>query len=290
MHRVVSRVDQLDGDLAGYKAGGYGGRRQREDGPGHVAQSEEKGPGQQDGEKEGQAEIAAQGKPVLPQEGAAPRFPAARLRRAGLAKRGPALREQPFKLRQPGVDQIIAHMCVEGHFRAAAAFLAFLRLPRRARLALGQREGGLRHVLFGQGVFSGQPFHHMAVVIAGVEIGTGIDARGIAAQDMLDHANFFHEVPPVLRPEQAQAGHAVADGDLIRGLLLRVELDELIDAQPGLGQKVLDPAEGQREGGVLALQPPRQFRDESARHGRFGGGQFQPRPRGRSCGPSPPSR
>src|SRR3546814_14126904 len=68
-----------------------------------------------------------------------------------------------------------------------------------------------------------QLFHHVAVAVAGGEIHRRVDAGRIFAQALLDQAAVLDEIAPVDRRQRAQAADAVADRDLIGGLLLRFQ-------------------------------------------------------------------
>ena len=59
-------------------------------------------------------------------------------------------------------------------------------------------------------------------------------------------------------------------GDLIGGLLMVLDLNQLFDGQAGLRELLLDPGQRQGQGRALALQPPRQLGDKGTRHGRAG--------------------
>ena len=154
------------------------------------------------------------------------------------------------------VDQVVADV------PCAIARPAFCRgacqTDRRARhLAFGQR-AALRHAL-----------RCMAVAIAGNEIHPAIDATRILAQRLLDDAHGLDELAPVRRAQDPQAADAVADGNLIGGLLLVLRLDQLLDRQARFGQSLLDPGQRQGQGGAPALQAARQLRDERADHRRI---------------------
>jgi hypothetical protein len=51
----------------------------------------------------------------------------------------------------------------------------------------------------------------------------------ILTQQRLDDADVLDELAPVDRAQETQAADAVADGDLVRRLLLILRLDQLLD-------------------------------------------------------------
>ncbi len=133
----------------------------------------------------------------------------------------------------------------------------------------GQLDRVTRHFLFGHPAVLRDLLHDMAVAIAGGELHPPVHPARIVAQDPLDHAHGLDELAPVHRTQGAQTADAVADGDLIGGLLLVLDLDQLLDRQAGLGELLLDPGQRQGQGGTLALKTARQLRDEGAGHGRI---------------------
>ncbi len=137
-----------------------------------------------------------------------------------------------------------------------------------AVLGAGQLDALAGHLFFTVAAVPGQAFEHMAVMVAGGEIHASVDPRGVLFQYLFDPAHQLDELAPVAGREQAQAGDAVADGDLVGGLLLGVELHQALDVQPGFPQQLLDPGQGQHQGRVLSLQATRQLGDEGGGHGR----------------------
>ena len=126
-----------------------------------------------------------------------------------------------------------------------------------------------RHLAFGQWAALRHPLRRMAVAITGSEIHPAIGASRILAQRLLDDAHGLDELAPVRRAQKPQAADAVADRDLIGGLLLVLRLDQLLDRQARFGQSLLDPGQRQSQGGALALQTARELRDERADHRRI---------------------
>ncbi len=104
----------------------------------------------------------------------------------------------------------------------------------------------------------------MAVSIAAGKIHPAIDAAWVLTQRVLDHALGLDECAPVRRAKNPETADAVADRDLIGGLLLVLRLHEVLDGQTRLRQALLDPGQGQRQSGAASLQAPRELGDEAA--------------------------
>ncbi len=126
-----------------------------------------------------------------------------------------------------------------------------------------------RHFAFGQSAALRHPLGCMAVAIAGGEIHPAIDAARILAQRLLDDAHGLDELAPIHRSQEPEAADAVADGDLIGGLLLVLRLDQLLDRQARFEESLLDPGQRQSQGGAPTLQTARELRDERADHRRI---------------------
>src|SRR3972149_602211 len=69
----------------------------------------------------------------------------------------------------------------------------------------------------------------MAVLVPRGEIHPGVRVRRVFAENVLDTAHRLDEGPPVGRTEETEAADAVADGDLIGGLMLVLQLHQLLD-------------------------------------------------------------
>ncbi len=164
------------------------------------------------------------------------------------------------------VDEVVADMTSNGGFVGG-----FCREVVRQR-------GDVR---FHQLRFTRELFDDVTIHIARREIDVRIDMSRILAEQALDDADRFDERLPVERIEQTQAADAVADGNLIRGLFALCALHELVAGEARFGQALVDPRHGQRERIAERLQPPRELRDERARHRRLlarhiGGDEDQP--------------
>ena len=108
----------------------------------------------------------------------------------------------------------------------------------------------------------------VAVAVARGEIHRARRRRRILAQRLLDDAHRLDELAPVHRAEEAQAADAVADRDLVGGLLLGLRLHQLLDRQARLGEPLLDPGERQRQrrrsGPAGGARAPRRTSSSSA--------------------------
>ncbi|MNH40703.1 hypothetical protein D3C79_1020590 [compost metagenome] len=69
-------------------------------------------------------------------------------------------------------------------------------------------------------------------------------------------AQTLDEQPPVDGRQQPQATDAVTDGQLVDGLLLRIELHIAFDAQRRFAEHLFDPGQRLGERTAVALQPP----------------------------------
>ena len=157
-----------------------------------------------------------------------------------------------LQLRQAGVRQVIADV------GGPAA-----RLGRRGR---GQVQRLVGHVLLAEAASSGDRLDGVAIAVPGREIHLPVEAAWVAAQGLLDEAHLLDEIPPVHDPQQAQAADAVADGDLIGGLLLVFGLHQVCHGLPHLGQALFDPAERQGKRRPAPLQAAHQLGHEGAGH------------------------
>ena len=136
------------------------------------------------------------------------------------------------------------------------------------RALVRQLDRFARHLAFGQPAALRYLLHDVTVAVTGGKIHLAVDAAGILTQGLLDNAHRLDELAPVHRPQKAEAADAVADGDLVGGLLLVLRLHQLLDRQAGLGEPLLNPGERQCQSGALSLQPARKFRNKRAHHRR----------------------
>lgn len=125
-----------------------------------------------------------------------------------------------------------------------------------------QRDG--RHAFFCHAATAGDLFYDMAIGVAGAEIHLRIDAHGVVAQPLFDHAHIFDKGAPIHRGEKAQAANAVADGDLVGRLLLSLGGDQFLDALARCGCPLFQPGDGHGPRATAPLQRAGQFGDEGA--------------------------
>ncbi len=138
-----------------------------------------------------------------------------------------------------------------------------------ARTVSGQLDGALRDVRFRKFTLPGQKFDRMPVTIAGRKIHRVVNPGGIAAQNQFDLAQVFHELFPVHGAQETEAGDTVADGDLVGGLILGFQLDELLDGQAELSQPLFEPAAREMQHRALPRQPLAEFRHEGTGQGQI---------------------
>src|SRR3546814_7346821 len=77
------------------------------------------------------------------------------------------------------------------------------------------------------------------LAVAGGEVHPPVGGARIVAQRLLHHAHGLDELAPVGHRQQAQAADAVADRDLVGGLLPVLELHHLRDVLLLVGQPLL---------------------------------------------------
>ena len=109
---------------------------------------------------------------------------------------------------------------------------------------------------------AGDGLDRMAITIAGDKIHLPVNPGRIEAQRLLDLAHVLHKLLPVHGAQETQAGDAVADGNLVGGLVLALEVDQLLDGKSLLHEPLLEPAPRQVHRRALARQalqrtPPR---------------------------------
>ena len=88
------------------------------------------------------------------------------------------------------------------------------------RAGLRKLDGFFRHITFGQAALFRDLLHDMAIAITRGKIHHAVNGSGILPQFFLGDAQRLDEFAPVLCPQEPEAADAVADGDLIGGLLL----------------------------------------------------------------------
>ena len=138
--------------------------------------------------------------------------------------------------------------------------------PVPGRALAGQQDRLARHDGFVQTASLRDLLDTVAVAVAGGEIHPAVRSPRVLAQYLVDGAHRLDECAPVHRSQEPKAADAVADGNLVGGLLLVLRPHQLLDRQAGLGKPLFDPGERQRQGGALSLQSAREFRDERAHH------------------------
>ncbi len=234
---VHQRHGQLTGDQQrehadrqqyriGHRSGNPCGKRLRQEASGDDHRDQHDG-----------AEIQEQGEPA-----------------GGFAQRlgtGQANIRRPLDFRQALVDQVEADVTRP---MISAAFSPCARQLDRLAGHLALRQAALLRYLF----------RCMAVAIAGGKIHPAIDAARIVEQRPLDDAHGLDELAPVDRAQNPKTADAVADGDLVGGLLLILRLHHALDRQARLGESLLDPGQRQCQGRAPPLQATRELRDERA--------------------------
>ncbi|MNI44525.1 hypothetical protein D3C73_989050 [compost metagenome] len=122
------------------------------------------------------------------------------------------------------------------------------------------------------GASAGKTFYDMPVAVASTEIHQWINGCRVFPEHLVDMTHRLDELAPVSGGQQPQAADAVADGYLIRCLLLRIELHLALDARTGLTEHLLYPVQRQGQGAALTLQAASEFGDKGRGHRRRGAG------------------
>ncbi len=136
--------------------------------------------------------------------------------------------------------------------------------PLQAGAILGQLDGAARNVGLREPAVPGKELDRMAIAVAGRKIHAPVNAAGIRAQGPFDETQGLHKILPIVGAQEAKTGYAVADGDLVRRLILAVQMDKLLDGQPLLNEPLFKPAACEVQGRALARQPLAEFRHERA--------------------------
>ncbi len=132
-----------------------------------------------------------------------------------------------------------------------------------------QRDAHLRLAGIGLAVAPGQFLDGVPVAVAAGEVHARVDACRIPPQDLLRLADLLHEVAPVERRTEPQAGDGVGRGELIGGLALVLQAHGILGRRPFCGQGDFDRRCESRDAGVELAHPLPELGDESARE-RFG--------------------
>ncbi len=144
------------------------------------------------------------------------------------------------------------------------------RLIGRDHLAELDRLAG--HFELRQLAALGDTLNGVAIAIARGKIHRGIDSCRFAAQDLFDDAHLLDEITPIHRAEKSQTGNAVADRNLVRGLVLVLCLNQLLNGEPLILQAMFHPTGGKAEIGALTVQMPGEFGDKCAAERDVGAG------------------
>ncbi|MND54153.1 hypothetical protein D3C80_452080 [compost metagenome] len=206
-------VHQADGQAAGAQQNRQGHGGQHRQMPALQANGAYEAPGQQARQQCHWHQVECQRRPVqqaLP--ALAQRHP-----------RGQVLLQQ----RQAGPRQVEAHVPS--------------RFTRRGACCLGQLDRRARHGGLAEFTVACKALDAVPVVVTAGEVHGGVNGRRVAVQRLFDMAQVFDEQLPVDGRQQAQAANAVADGHLVNGLLLGIELDMALDAARRLAEHLLHP-------------------------------------------------
>ena len=111
---------------------------------------------------------------------------------------------------------------------------------------------------------AGNGLDRMAIAIAGEKIHFPVNPGGVEAQRLLDLAHGLDELAPVQGAQETQAVDGMADRDLVGGLVLALQVDQLLDGKPLLREPLLKPGPRQVHRRALAGQAFRELRHEGA--------------------------
>ncbi len=98
----------------------------------------------------------------------------------------------------------------------------------------GQIDRFTGHFHFGEFALLGDLLHDVTVSITGGKIHPVIDSRRILPQGLFNGTHFIDELAPVHGVQESETSDAVADGKLVRRLLLILRLNHLADSLEGL--------------------------------------------------------
>jgi len=236
-------VHQRDGELAGGQQREDTERHQRPIGYTICPRHRQQTSGEQHREQRHRTQVQQQGRSA---------GPAPQSRGQGKARMRGA-----FQLEPALVDQVVPDVR-----RPVCAALPGCTRPR-------QLDGAARYRVLGESADPCDFLDDVAVAVTAREIHRDVGGARVRAQGLLDHAHGLDELAPVHRPEKAQTADAVAYRDLVGRLLLVAGAHQLLDAQAGLGQLLLDPRQRQGQCEALSLQAAREFRNEGAVIGGF---------------------
>ena len=144
-----------------------------------------------------------------------------------------------FQQRQAAPHQVETHM--------------LSRFARRGACCLGQFDGRARHRDLAECAMARQALDAVPVVVTAGEVHGGVNARRVAVQRLFDMAQLLDEQLPIDGRQQAQAADAVADGHLVDGLLLGIELHMAFDAARRLTEHLFHPQQRLGQRGTVAL-------------------------------------
>jgi hypothetical protein len=139
-----------------------------------------------------------------------------------------------------------------------------------ARAGGGELDGFQGDLGLGQVAMAGDGLDRMAVLIPGGELHVAVNVGGVAAQGRFHDAQGFHKLLPVHRAEEAQAADAVTDGNLVRRLILAVEMDQQLDGLALFDQDVFQPRAGELQKRAALRQAQAELRHERAGEGKPG--------------------
>ena len=139
---------------------------------------------------------------------------------------------------------------------AALRRVASPAAARRCATSASRRRLGQR--------LAGDALDHVPVAVARGEIHARVDAGRVLAQRLLDDAQRLDELAPVHRAEEAQAADAVADRDLVGGLLLALGCTSCSIVWPAFGSRCSIQVSGSASAALAALQAARRARRRTA--------------------------
>ncbi len=174
--------------------------------------------------------------------------------------------DAPFDGCLPG----LAHFCRV--FQRSHAFVDQVKTHMRGPVlnpffpgtGFGQLDGLLRHLRLQELAVAGNGLDRMAIAIASEKIHFPVNPGGVQAQRLIDLAHGLDKLTPVQSAQETQTVDGVTDGDLVGGLVLALELDQLLDGKSLVREPLLEPGPRQVHRRALAGQPLRELRHKSA--------------------------
>src|ERR1035437_8355701 len=105
-----------------------------------------------------------------------------------------------------------------------------------ASTRFGQFDGFLCDFVLQQLTAPRKIFNRMAISIASGEIHFPVNSGRVEAQSLLDPAQGLDKLAPVQSAQEPQTVNGMTDGNLVGGLVLALQMDQLLHEKPLVGE------------------------------------------------------